>query len=431
MLACQANDFAWTAVVGSPTYHSMKILHLDMDSFFATVEQQARPTLRGRPVGISLAPSPGGTIVAASREAKRLGVGTGTRVAEARRLIPDITLLKPSPAKYRVVHRRFRRIVADYAAIVKPRSIDEVALWLEDRQPDKRPAAEIGAEIKQRIKDEVGDWLSSSVGIGPNWLLAKTASNLEKPDGLVEITRENTRQVLGRMELRDLCGIAKRMEARFQLLGIRSPVELYDLPPWELKRRLGIAGYYWHLRLHGYPIDETDWPTRSIGHSSVIPRPSNDLARLQPLLHKLCERSGRRIREGGWLATVVSVSGGEFWGSGWQVQTRVAPLADSRALFTHARRLLAAQRFGPLRKLGVSVRGLQPADPEQPSLFTEGAGGRQVVAALDAVNDRWGELTVHPAGMLGTKEAANDSIAFGQDMRLQREQATDGGWSAG
>lgn len=401
-----------------------------MDSFFATVEQQARPSLRGRPVGISLAPTPGGTIVAASTEAKKLGVGTGTRVAEAKQLIPDIVLLKPTPAKYRMVHRRFRRIVADYSAEVKPRSIDEVAIWLEDRQPDRRPAAEIGAEIKQRIRDEVGDWLSSSVGIGPNWLLAKTASALDKPDGLVEITPENTREVLGRMQLRDLCGIAKRLEIRFQLAGIRSPLDLYDLPPWELKRRLGIIGYYWHLRLHGYAIDVVDWPTKSIGHSSVIPRPTNDFGKLTPLLHKLSERAGRRLRADRWLAGVVSLSGRGLEG-GWHAQTNVTPFADSATLFDHTKRLLEAQRpFAPLRNLAVAMRGLRSADPEQQSLFAGGTRRRQVVEALDALNDRWGELTVHPAGMLGTAETANDSIAFGQDMRLQRERANDGGWSA-
>ncbi len=406
----------------------MTVLHLDMDSFFATVEQQARPSLRGRPVGIAPVDSPGGTIVAASIEAKRHGVGTGTKVAEARQLIPGIELLPPTPEKYRAVHRRFRRIIEEYRGAAKPRSVDEIALWLEPQEAPR--AREIGAEIKRRIRSEVGEWLSSSVGIGPNWLLAKTASAMRKPDGLVEITRGNLREVLGGLELTDLCGIAGRTAARMQLVGISSPRDLYDLPPWELKRRLGIVGYYWHLRVHGYAIDSEDWGTKTLGHSSVLPRPTADPARLKPLLHKLCHRIARRLRRDGWQAGAVSVSGSVAGGADewdwrrWTAGARLSPTDRHHDLFTAAWRLLTDEPpTAPLRKLAVTTHALRPADPEQPSLFDPVRRRTRLSAGVDRANDRWGEFTVIPAGMLGTDGVANDAIAFGQDLRLQREAA--------
>lgn len=400
----------------------MKVLHLDMDSFFATVEQQARPSLRGRAVGITMVNAPGGTIVAASIEAKRFGVKTGTKVAEAKALIPDITLLPPTPEKYRAIHRRFRDIAGSYPGTLKPRSIDEVSLWLDDIRQDDRSAWDIGAEIKQRIRDEVGEWVSSSVGIGPNWLLAKTASNLDKPNGLFEIDERNIRDVLSRLKLRDLCGIATKMEARLNLAGYASPLDLYDADPWELKRKLGLIGYYWHRRLHGLSIDTEQWDTKSIGHSSVIPRPSRDLNQIRPVFHKLCQRAGRRLRGGGWQAARVGTGGQLADRSGWYWHTRpVAPFTDTNTLFKFAWGLLEAHPPpAPLRVVALRMTDLIPANPEQLSLWESDRRRQGLVAALDHVNDRWGEHTVQPAAMLGA-EAADDSIAFGQDMTTARE----------
>jgi DNA polymerase-4 len=397
-----------------------RVLHLDMDSFFATVEQQSRPSLRGRAVGIAPVDSPGGTIVAASIDAKKFGVKTGTKVAEARQLIPDIVIMPPTPNKYRVVHSRFRAIMEEYASMVKPRSVDEISLWLEPN--DKREAFEVGREIKQRIRDEVGEYLSSSVGIGPNWLLAKTASNFRKPDGLFEITRENTREVLGELRLTDLCGIARRMEIKLNLAGIRTPLDLYDLPPWELKRRLGMVGYYWHLRLRGYSIDTEDYDTKTLGHSSVLPRPTRDPAELKPLLHKLTHRVARRLRKEGWRARGLTVSGStREWGR-WVHTVRLTPTNRRDAIFEAAWKLLATDPPAePLRKIAVTTFDLQSTALEQPPLFAENPRGERALDGANAANDKWGEFTVVPAAMMGTQDMANDAIAFGQDLKLQRE----------
>lgn len=413
----------------------MQVLHLDMDSYFATVEQQARPQLRGKPVGISIAPSRGGTIIAASIEAKRYGIKTGTRVGEARMLYPDITLIRPNPARYRDVHKRVKAIMADYTPEVRPRSIDEIAIWLSDDLLAHKPALDSAAEIKHRIREEVGDWLSSSVGIGPNWWLAKTASDFDKPDGLFELTRENTRQVMDRLGLRDLCGINYRMEARLQLLGIATPVDLYDADPVDLKRKLGIVGYYWYRRLHGYALDTAERQTRTMGHSSVIPKPTANPKELKSLLAKLCERTARRMRTHRWQARHVSVftgyargsegrpGSGPGTGSGeWRGQRTVRAFSDGAELFRHAWDLFGRAKLSrPIRIISVRAGKLLPATPEQPELWPYRERRRRAVAAADAINDKWGELTMHSAEMLGTEQVAQDSIAFGQDLAHPQE----------
>lgn len=399
-----------------------RVLHLDMDSFFATVEQQARPHLRGKPVGVAPAFSRGGTIVAASIEAKLLGIKTGTRVGEARRLAPDIALFKPDPPKYRAVHRAFRKIIAQYSPVVKPRSIDEVAIWLDGSLPDRRNPLEVGMEIKQRIRDEVGDYLSSSVGIGTNWLLAKTACEFKKPNGLFEITSDNIESVLSALSLRDLCGIAYRMEARFQLQGITTPLQLYHADPVDLKRRLGFVGYYWHRRLHGFDIDETDWGTKTLGHSSVLPRPTREIKQLAPLLQKLCERMARRLRQDNWQAGGLVLSGHSVEGARFGSVASFTPTNDSFFLFRQAKRLLeTGPPESPLRKLALTSIHLREDRPHQPSLFQVDENRQRATYSVDQINNRWGDLTVHPATMLGLSDVAGDAIAFGQDMKTQRE----------
>ena len=401
----------------------MKVLHLDMDSFFATAEQQARPSLRGQPIGISIAPSRGGTVIGSSIEAKRIGIKTGTRVGDAKAICPGFVILPPNPARYRTIHRAVKDLMAQYSPQVQSRSIDEIAIWLSPDQYAGRPAIAIAAEIKARIRSEVGDWLSSSIGVGPNWWLAKTASNMRKPDGLLEITRENTRERLGELELTDLCGIARRMAARFHLNGIATPQDLYDAPPWELKRRFGIVGYYWHLRTHGYALDTAERPLRTLGHSSVIPVPPQRLAELKPLLVKLCTRTIRRLRKHRRLARRISVFIAYREAGAWRGEVATHPFDDVATMVLHAERLLDAHRLrGPARLLAVRVSNLMLADPEQPRLWDDHARRQRAELALDAVNDRWGELTLHPARMLGTERIAKDSIAFGQDMLHPTEE---------
>ncbi|MFH1648871.1 MAG: DNA polymerase IV, partial [Patescibacteria group bacterium] len=186
------------------------IMHVDINSCFATIEQQANPSLRGKPVAVAAFDSPSGCILASSIEAKKLGIKTGFRVKEGKLICPDLIVLEPDPPKYRDVHLKLRNLLRTYTENVIPKSIDEFVLNLEGYPAYKKGMFSVGKEIKKRIKNEVGEWITVSVGVGPNRFLAKTASGLNRPDGLDEINENNHVEVFRSLKLTDLCGIAER-----------------------------------------------------------------------------------------------------------------------------------------------------------------------------------------------------------------------------
>jgi len=176
-------------------------MHIDLNSCFATIEQQANPLLRGKPIAVAAFKSPGGCILAPSIEAKRYGIKTGMRVKEGKMLYQDLIVLEPDPWKYRNVHLSLRKILETYTNDVAPKSIDEFVLNLEGFPAMRKGLINVGNEIKKRIREEVGDWLKVSIGIAPNRYLAKTAAGLKKPDGLETINFENYAQVYESLEL--------------------------------------------------------------------------------------------------------------------------------------------------------------------------------------------------------------------------------------
>lgn len=208
------------------------IMHIDLNSCFATVEQQARPMLRGKPVVIVNRRTEHTMIVTASYEAKALGVTLGMSVKEAKRLAPGLVALESDPAKYRYVYHKLMTIMQDYSAHVRMKSIDEGVIdFTEATELTRgRDLVDIGHEIKQRLRDEVGCAMRCNVGISTNRFLAKTAASLHKPDGLDVIDAGNLRQVLSTLKLTDLTGIAHRNEHRLNAVGIYTPLEFLDTP---------------------------------------------------------------------------------------------------------------------------------------------------------------------------------------------------------
>src|SRR3990167_3280923 len=222
------------------------IMHIDLNSCFATIEQQANPHLRGKPIAVAAYTTPSGCIVAPSIEAKRYGIKTGMRVKDGKVLYPDLIILPPDPWKYRNVHLALRKLLADYTYDVTPKSIDEFVL--DFRNFSGSPMHEKARDIKRRIREEIGEWLTVSIGIAPNRFLAKLASSLHKPDGLDEINKDNFLEIYGRLSLQDLCGIAQNNAARLAGAGVYSVLDFYNANAAVLKRAFhSIGGYYWYL----------------------------------------------------------------------------------------------------------------------------------------------------------------------------------------
>src|ERR687895_1887986 len=191
------------------------IMHVDLNSCFATIEQQANPLLRGKPIVVAAYNSPKGTVVAPSIEAKQYGIKTGMQVWEAKLLYPGVIVRTPDPAKYRAVHVQFRNIFTDYSPDVAPKSIDEAVIDFSDTYAlYNRTLPDIGRETKRRFRNEIGEWMQCSIGISTNRFLAKLAASLQKPDGLETIDHTNVLAVYNNVSLLDLNGINTRNEAR-------------------------------------------------------------------------------------------------------------------------------------------------------------------------------------------------------------------------
>jgi DNA polymerase IV len=405
---------------------SSTVMHIDLNSCFATVEQQANPFLRGKPVAVAAYETPNGCILAASVEAKRYGVGgvqTGMRVKDGQKLCPGLIILKPDPWKYRNVHLSFRKLLATYTNDFSPKSIDEFVLNLKGCPClAKRTMHDIGLEIKERIKEEIGDWLTVSIGIAPNRFLAKTASNLQKPNGLEEINKANYKEVFNKLRLTNLCGIKERNEKRLQRMGIFDVASLYNAEPWQLKAAFhSVTGYYWYVRLHGWEIDDVVFGRRSYGNSYSLPQPFSTPSELAPILAKLVTKMTSRLRKAGFAAQGIHLAiqyrNGGYWHKGRKFP-RV--LFETGEIYKEAFTLLCSSPYTfPVRNLAVSCYDLLPRKTIQLEIFENVLNKDKMAKAMDMVNDRYGEYVVTPARMADTGRYIPDRIAFGNVKELE------------
>lgn len=405
-------------------HNDPQIAHIDLNSCFASVEQQANPLLRGKPIAVAAYTTPNGCILAPSIEAKREGIRVGMRVRDAKLLYKNLIVLPPDPPKYRDVHMKLRVLLRQYSSIVVPKSIDEAMLDFSGTPALKRGLFSIGLEIKQRIREEIGDWLRVNVGIGTNRFLAKLAASLHKPDGLDVITSKNILAVYREVSLKDLNGINTRFEARLNANGIFTPLDFFHASVETLKCHVfkSILGYYWYLRLRGWEVDDVEFRRKSYGQSYALHTYTNDPYEISQLLMKLCEKMGRRLRSAGYCAYGIYVScvydDHTYWHQGITFQQ---PLYATSELFTKAQLVLNHQ---PVRKkitnLAVSCYNLDKTALNQLDLFdTVQSKQRTVAKAADAINDKYGEYVITPALMMGLGDRIIDRISYGGVKELE------------
>ncbi|MCU0679601.1 MAG: DNA polymerase IV [Planctomycetes bacterium] len=393
------------------------ILHIDMNSYFASVEQQANPFLRGKPVGVCAYLSPGGCIIASSAEAKQKGIKTGCTVREALALDPKVVLLENEPAKYRSTTEKLYAILKAYTDRMEPYSIDEAFLDLTGWVKGWVKAEKIGREIQARIKAEIGGWLNSSVGISFTKFLAKFASDIApKKSMLVIDTREKLAGLLKDRPLTDAWGINIRMEARFNFLGIKNLLDLKNYSPDRIRRALGRYGYYLWAGVNGEEITSVlaGAPApKSVGHSYCVPKHTTDKGYLAPVLYKLCEKAGRRLRALDREARVIQVGWAYTRAGGVHKSwTLPEPMFTAEEIFTPASSFLSSARLLlPVRMLFISVARLEPVSAQM-SLFEDNLSRKELSRALDKLNDKYGEYTVIRGAMWGTADAARDRIGF-------------------
>jgi DNA polymerase-4 len=398
------------------------IMYIDLNSCFATIEQQSRPRLRGRPVAIVNRATENTSIVTASYEAKARGVTVGMKFYEAKRLVPDLIGLESDPPKYRFVYHKLLAIMQDYSSQVVMKSIDEgmIDFGQSPKSIAKRNLEDIGYEIKQRLRDEIGSHMRCNIGIGTNRFLAKTAADLHKPDGLDIITADNLRLTLGGLKLQDLTGIAKHNEARLNAVGIYTPLEFLDADLVALEKIVfkSVVGRWWYKRLRGWEVDDKIVTTKTIGRQYVLERRDLKRVEIAARLHNLCESVGYRLRcqlkVARGIYVYVKTSEHQYWHASQLCQL---PFFSDQTI-----NLLAQQLFlkapEQIIEIGVHLYELEDDDNDQISLFNDQLIRQQnLVGALDGINQRFGDRTIHAASTLETK-SVKAKIPFGSTRYL-------------
>lgn len=386
-----------------------RIVHLDINSCFATVEQQANPLLRDKPVVVAAYTTNSGCVLAASVTAKKLGIKTGMRVMDARLIYPKVVVLPPDPPKYRFIHNKIKKILKDYSTHVVPKSIDEFVFETVSLKPQ-----EVSLEIKRRIREEVGEYITVSIGISTNRYLAKVASNLQKPDGLSEINKDNIKETFSKFKLTDLTGIKKGNSKRLNLFGIKTAIDFLEAPVSKLKLAFGgIGGLYWYLRLHGMEID--DFKSKRGMYGNSFAPPPNKANMTLPILSKLSEKTGLRLRNANLKASGVHLFLQDRDGNSWHMGKKLnRDIFNSNDIYKEMNNLLSISPIKDnLRHVAISTFNLKPKNSLQLEMFSNVLKKDKLTNSLDFINTKYGDYTIYPARMINTKDIVKDRIAFG------------------
>lgn len=375
------------------------IIHIDMNAFFASVEQRADPALRGRPMAV-IGSKERGVILSPSYEARACGVKTGMMYWEARRRCPEIILVPADSAKYSHACERLIEIWKDFTPLVELFSIDEAFLDVTGCEALFGDPVRIAVAIKERTWAETG--LTCSVGVAPNKLLAKLGSDMQKPDGLVLIAPDDVAAALEDLPVKEICGIGPNLTQSLAAMGIQTCGELGRTPLGKLTARFGIIGE--RLRDMGLGIDDDPVVTleaqereeaKSMGHSMTLDEDCADTAMIGRHILQLSEKVGRRLRRGSYCGRTVCLSlrYADFHTFTKQKQLRraVSHGLDIYAASLSIFRSIRLQQ--PVRLVGVSVSNLE-RDITQIPLFADERKRKFIAEAMDSVNDRYGDFTV-------------------------------------
>ncbi len=423
-----------------------RFLHIDLNSFFASVEQQLHPEYRGKPVGVVGTMADTGALIAASYEAKALGVKTLTKVAEARRLIPDIILVDGSHAKYSEISHAISAAVDRICPVAHTPSIDEMVCELIGREQQPPAARQIAMAIKQAIKDDVGETLRCSIGMAPNRYLAKIASDMQKPDGLIGLLPSQLPRAIAHLELRDLPGVGAKTEVRLNAKGITTMPQLLALDRNGMHQLWdsvwGDRLYHW---LRGADTGDDGAPVapdiqKSLGHSHVLGPEHRSPAGAWAVAHKLLHKAAMRLRMEHFYTASLAVTikyslsrsqaaeiasqtkvkkhTSGITQTGWSMEARFRPCQDTLSLLEALQGCWRQAPNAPEHQkpffVGVTLSRLIPESEHQSGLFEEPGNRNQLSATMDKLNLKYGHSTLHFAGMLPARDSAPTRIAFTQ-----------------
>jgi DNA polymerase-4 len=389
-------------------------LFLDMNSFFASVEQQDHPWLRGQPIAVAPVKAETTCCIAASYEAKRFGVKTGTPVHEARRLCSGIIVREARPHRYIAVHHQILEAVDTCVPIENVLSIDEMNARLLGEQRTEPVARRLAVQVKAAIAERVGTHLRCSIGLGPNLLLAKVAAEMQKPDGLTVIHTEELPQRLHGLELGDFPGIGPNMERRLRARGIQTVEQLCGLSITEWNAVWGsrIHAERWWRRLRGE--DLPDPPTRrsSVGHSHVLPPQSRNETGAWTITAALLQKAAIRLRSVNCWTSSLSLSVSYIGQPGWSEACRLRPCQDTLTLLRALRDIWQRKPPGKLLKVGVVLGDLHESHNTTLPLFEEDRRLRDLATTMDDVQARFGLRAISFGSLFAAPSEIPTRIAF-------------------
>jgi len=383
------------------------IIHVDMDAFYASVEQRDRPELQGLPVIVGADPRGRGVVSAASYEARRFGVHSAMPIGRAARLCPAGVFLPVDMAKYAQVSRQIMTILADFTPLLEPVSIDEAFLDVTGSGALLGDGEAIARRIKSRIGDEVR--LTASVGVASNKFVAKVASDLRKPDGLVVVAPGGEADFLAPLPISRLWGVGRVTASALDSMGIRTIAQLAATPVGHLGARFGSGGAFLLALAHGRddrPVEPFS-PPKSMGAEETFDADHRDLQRLRATLRAQAERVARELRAEGYAGRTVTL---KLRFADFSTITRRHTgdaTHDGLRIFQEAAALLERVALRqPVRLIGVSVSELGPAGAGQLSLLEPDVARRERLSrALDRLAERFGEDSVRPASLLAPPPA--------------------------
>jgi len=427
------------------TSHStdrFRFLHIDLNSFFASVEQQLHPEYRGRPLAVVPTMADTTMCIAASYEAKALGIRTGTQVGKAKEIYPGIVLIAGNHTEYAKYSHEIAKAVELACPVSHTPSIDEMVCELIGREQEPPRARQIALAIKQSIYRNVGETLRCSIGMAPNRYLAKIASDMQKPDGLIGLLPSQLPRAIAHLELRDLPGVGARTEVRLNAKGIATMEQLLALDRAGMHKLWdsvwGDRLYHW---LRGEETGDDGAPVsngiqKSLGHSHVLGPEHRSHEGAWAVAHKLLHKAAMRLRMEHFYTSSLAVtirfaltkeqterikakrhtSGIKH--SGWAMEARFRDCQDTLTLLEVLRGLWAQRPqgsdFSKPFFVGVTMRNLIPEAEHQAELFADPNNRAQLSTTMDKLNLKYGHTTLHFAGMLPARESAPTRIAFTQ-----------------
>jgi len=405
----------------------LEYLFLDLNSYFASVEQQENPALRGRPVAVVPMMTDATCAIAASYEAKAFGIKTGTKIYDAKKLCPQLTLVLARHDLYVDYHHRIFEAVAEHIPIEKTCSVDEVLCRLlqKDRTPER--ASSVARHLKDILIQTIGPAIKCSIGIAPTGFLAKTASNMQKPDGLTILQPGQLKDPICRLKLTDLTGINRNMERRLNQAGIFTVEQFWNIAPKHARQIWGgVGGERFWYKLHGYEIPDIKTKKRVIGHSRMLDPALRPPDRAREISRQLTYKAATRLRRYemfcGRLGLSVRTPDYRRWGG----ESSFAATQDSfkmlERLDTLWQRMLLELKPQSLLKVSINLVDLEDAAQVTPDLLEDYLPGLTIATpqnnklcqTIDQINQKLGANTVTigmppktRAGFVGTKIAFN------------------------